>query len=99
MPLKAFSFYAAIVIMINFFMTVIMLPPMLVFNEKYLAHRLFCIKFKKSETRKMKYFEKALVPEETRSMKFFGGFWNTLVRKARWLILLLTCGWGSYAGY
>lgn len=99
MPLKAFCFYAALSVFINYLITLIMFPPMLVFNDKYLAHRLFCINFNKSSNRKKQYYEKAIVPEEYTSMKFFGGFWNTTVRKIRWLILLITCGWCAYAGF
>jgi predicted RND superfamily exporter protein len=99
-PIKAFGYYAAIIIPVNFFLIIIMLPPMLVFYEKYLSHRLCCINCKATE-RKNKYNndENIIVIRHSLSERFFGGFWNGMVRKLRWLIVLLACGWTGYACY
>lgn len=51
-PIRSFGLYAAIIIPVNYILIIVMLPPMLIFYDKYLAHRLFCINFKRSEKKR-----------------------------------------------
>ena len=97
MPIQAFGIYAAIIIPVNFILVCQMLPPMIIFYDKYLAHRYCCIACSKAE-RKIKYSQDAEVQGGCAD-RFFGGPWNSCIRKLRWLILVLFTGWTGYACY
>jgi len=96
MPIKAFGIYAAIIIPVNLIIISIMFPPMLIFYDKYLAHRYCCIACGKSE-RKSRYVDVQI--RDSCMAKFFGGPWNSFVRKLRWLILVVFFIWAGYACY
>ena len=98
MPIQAFGIYAAIVIPVNYLLIVFLLPPMLQFYDKYLKDRLCCIKCKKSRREKYKAGQEFEVRDSCCD-RFFGGPWNSFVRKLRWLIVLLAFGWTGYAVY
>lgn len=51
-PIKSFGYYSAIIIPMNYFLIIFMLPPMLIFYEKYCSR--MCCKKPKAE-RKQKY--------------------------------------------
>ena len=41
MPIRAFSIYAGIIVLVNYVIILILMPPMIVFHEKHLANRCF----------------------------------------------------------
>jgi predicted RND superfamily exporter protein len=41
MPIRAFGIYAGIIVLVNYVIILILMPPMIVFHEKYLANRCF----------------------------------------------------------
>lgn len=87
MPIKAFGIYAAIVIFSSFLTMCIMIPPILVLHEKYIAKRFACLfpccSKKKDDGTKAK----------SRLEIFFGGFWSNLVHDYKSMILALFGIW------
>lgn len=96
-PIKAFGLYAAIIIPVNFFIVITMLPPMLLFYDKYLSSRFCCIKFKSQRSKKYGTEQISNAYLESISQLIFGNCWNAVVRKLRWLIISLAIGWTVYA--
>ena len=84
MPIQAFGIYAGIIVPVNYFLTSLLIPPMLNIHDRYLRGK--CIQ-------KNKY------PQESCVERFFEQSWNTTVRFFRWLIVLLFLGWTGYACY
>jgi len=41
MPIRAFGIYAGIIVLVNYVIILILMPPMIVLHEKYLANRCF----------------------------------------------------------
>ena len=82
------------VVLVNFLIVIIMFPPIIVFHEKYLIKNSCCQKKQKNV-----YSVESIVRSETCYEKFFGGIFNTGIRRLRWFIIIIFFGWTGYACY
>ena len=86
MPIASFGIYAAIIVSVNFFLIIIMYPPMIVWYDKKLEGKWICCGEKpiqvQGEQQEMGKLE-----------KFFDTTWNTFVHKFRWVILIIFFIW------
>lgn len=107
LPIRAFGIYAAIIIPVNYILIYVMLPPMIVFHDKYFKNMRCCTAVdnkKLGKDGKMRVQKKAVNKYEVDLDEdgpncvdgFFGGPWNTLVKCSRWLVLLCFLAWGGY---
>lgn len=94
LPIKALGLYGGIFILVSYLVIIVMFPPMIVIHEKYLSKRACC-----SKKNNNVYAVDSIIMNENASERFFGGFLNTMVRKLRWLFIIVFLGWTGYAGY
>lgn len=82
MPVRAFGLYTGLVVLANYILIIALLPPLIVFHEKYLKY--ICCEKKESKG--------AIISRDSMCVKFFGHF-NTFVRRLRWFLVFAICLW------
>jgi predicted RND superfamily exporter protein len=82
MPIRAFGIYAGIIVPVNYLLTSLLMPPMIIIHDKYL----------KGKCRKQENF-----PSESAVGLFFEEKWNWAVRYFRWLIVIIFLCWTGFA--
>lgn len=98
MPIKSFGYYSAIIVPMNYILIIFMLPPMLIFYEKYCSR--ICCKKPKAERQRRYSYDGAIEPQaQSISQLFFGNIWSTFVRKVRWFIIIIAFAWVIFASF
>jgi len=92
MPFKSFGIYAAIIIAANYFFILLIFPPVAVWYDDNLKDK-WCL-CSKQET-KVEVIEKvdAEEPKFGPMERFFGGPWNKMIKKFRFIIILAFASW------
>jgi predicted RND superfamily exporter protein len=99
LPIRAFGVFAGVIVPVNYLLVCMLFPPATILYEKYINgcfHNLCCLIFC---FRKRKIAEVVNSGEQvfTDSEKFFRIYWNTGVKKMRWVIVVFTFAWFFFA--
>ena len=97
MPIRAFGIFTGVLIPINFFLVVMIMPPAVIYYEfniknKYTKCFGCC---KKDDLDQGENSEQAVEPEESKIEKFFDNTWNRMVHKFRYPIIALSLCWAG----
>jgi len=89
MPIKSFGIYAAIIVIVNFFLIILVFPPLLIWYDRKLEGKWCCCSADKEVLPGANQEE----PQMGKIDKFFGETWNNMVFKLRWVIVAVFFIW------
>ena len=112
-PIKTFGIFAAIIIPMNFILVIVLYPALIIVNEKIikkLNSKIFgyCRSKKRNEEdieedyceeRPQTHRKVTIYKPPTPSLleRFFGGPWNAIIRKIRFVFIIVLFLWGAFA--
>lgn len=93
MPIRAFGIFSGVLIPVNFFLVVMIMPPAVIFYESKMEGKTCCGAFEKESESKVEDLTQKKPAELSRIETFFDDKWNSFVMRGRYIILSMSLAW------